>query len=310
VESSFCNPAKSESGRFRRRGFTLIELLVVVAIIALLISILLPSLGKARERAKIASCMSNVRQLAIGYRTYLQDQNSKGMNDVQAAGVEWIKAMAAYGNIDKVRLCPDASTLQVGPSPGGGSGNGAGGATTAWSGTVAGSPAFLTDTTVTPSKVYSGSYGMNGWLYVNNPTGGIVAGTIHNTSELIGFPPQGNESRIPAFGDCAWVDSWPMVYPTGSGITASPAAGDSNLVDPVPPSTTNATLYNPNGNYGGGNYLGRFFLDRHGEHTTNLSFLDAHAENVKLKTLWAVQWAASSKPVPASFFSLPPRIPG
>ena len=54
----------------KARGFTLIELLVVVAIIALLIAILLPSLGKAKARAKLTTCMTNLRALAQGSVVY------------------------------------------------------------------------------------------------------------------------------------------------------------------------------------------------------------------------------------------------
>ena len=54
-----------------RSGFTLIELLVVVGIIALLIAIILPSLGRAREAvSRDAACASNVRQISIGLFAY------------------------------------------------------------------------------------------------------------------------------------------------------------------------------------------------------------------------------------------------
>lgn len=63
--------------RFSISGFTLIEVLVVVAIIALLISILMPSLSQAREQAKTVRCLANLNQLGKGSNAYLGDNKDR-----------------------------------------------------------------------------------------------------------------------------------------------------------------------------------------------------------------------------------------
>ncbi len=62
----------------RPRGFTLIELLVVISIIALLIGILIPALGKARESSRRVKCLANLKGIGVGVSIYMQDV-SKGI---------------------------------------------------------------------------------------------------------------------------------------------------------------------------------------------------------------------------------------
>ncbi len=82
----------STNTKVKKLGFTLIELLVVIAIIALLLSIIVPGLKKAKDHARKTMCMSGIRQLTVAFGLYQEDNDQKypsaiiaGLSDDQNA---------------------------------------------------------------------------------------------------------------------------------------------------------------------------------------------------------------------------------
>lgn len=91
------------------RGFTLAEMLIVVAIIAVLAAIMFPVFARARESARRASCLSNVRQLGMSFQQYFQDYDEQfpllGKNG--AAETSWFFTLQPYIKSTQLLRCPD-----------------------------------------------------------------------------------------------------------------------------------------------------------------------------------------------------------
>lgn len=82
-------------------GFSLVEIFVVLAVLTLLAALLFPIFGRIRERGKQAHCRSNLKQIFLGVRQYIQDNDS-----TNPSFINWREALASYTKSPTVFTCP------------------------------------------------------------------------------------------------------------------------------------------------------------------------------------------------------------
>jgi prepilin-type N-terminal cleavage/methylation domain-containing protein/prepilin-type processing-associated H-X9-DG protein len=149
-------------------GFTLIELLTVIAIIGILAAILIPTVGKVRESARAASCMSNIRQVSLAMLMYADSNRgflptSGGINEGERIDTDWILWRRSGTELNRSAIVPYL----------GGS----------FSEQIYRCPADVN----AASRTYAYSYSLNRALGEGDPSGQAgfarLGGRIHNVSE-------------------------------------------------------------------------------------------------------------------------------
>jgi len=234
-------------------GFTLIEMLLVVSLIALLISLLLPSLKHARGAARTAGCAAAQRQLTLAYQSYVRDNFNKSFIYIGNIGQVtfdnfWMALLEKYsGNMDELRICPEASIKSV---------EGVGTASRAWSGHLSTGSTWL----ASGGDYHYGSFALNGFLYRGYTTGWIKL----NDATM----PHDN---VPVLGDSVWVDGWPGSYDLPATDLIEPYRSYQNG-GPVPPQ------------------MARWTVNRHNM-AINMTTLDGATRQTPLKKLWSFKWS-------------------
>ncbi len=177
----------------KRSAFTLIELLVVISIIALLLSILMPSLGKVRKQAKKTVCLANMHQWGLIVNLYANDNDDKFVPPISAGYDKyWMSALREYYNNPKIRVCPSARGFQYyedgTPNP------------AVMSSVANYGPFYRASGTYWAEDGDYGSYAVNGYAHDTD-----LPNQWRNLN-------QKNSNNIPVFIDSWWVTVYPLAY--------------------------------------------------------------------------------------------------